>query len=80
MNIYKLKTQACIKGLGRIDEYLKRLNFALEDYNAAVLSETKEIKYKAVQTAYEEYLTCNSQVLTTFKQLHETHLQEQSHV
>jgi len=76
MNIYKLKTQACIKGLGRIDEYLTRLNFAVEDYNAAVLPETKEEKYKSLQTAYEEYLTCNSQVLATFKELHKTHMME----
>lgn len=77
MNIYKLKTQAAIKGIARVDEYLKLLNFAVEDYNQAILVEAKQIKYEVLKKAYEEYLTCNSQTLQTFRALHESHNEEQ---
>lgn len=77
MNIYKKQIAACIKGIGRIDEYLKRLNFAAESYNAVKTLAQKQIKYKELDQAYRDYLDCNSQILSKFRDLHQTHNQEQ---
>lgn len=72
-----MKSNAVVKGIARIDEYLKKLNFAAEDYHAAVLIETKETKYRELVKAYAEYFACDAQVRKTFEALHISHNEEQ---
>lgn len=70
-NVYKAAQKCMVSDLVRMQEYTADFLFAAKDFEAAVLDETKQIKFKELGKKYSDFLQCTAQVAQTAIKLEE---------